>query len=340
MYKVSIVAVALAAVSATVVDAQTLKQGSRGEQVRRVQRALVLHGNRIALDGIYGPNTAAAVKAFQRSRGLPGTGRVDAVTLRALERPIQRGDQGAAVRQLQRQLNANGARISEDGKFGPNTESALEAFQRSMGLGQSGKLDSSTLSKLLGAARGNSSGTGESGGGSGTLAAGRGGAPRSRLIEQAKQYIASNPRGFKKNVLVVVDFTKRSSEKRLFIVDTRTNKVEAWKTAHGSGSDPGNTGRPTRFSNRSGSKMSSIGFYRTAETYQGKYGYSLRLDGLSGTNSRVRARAVVMHPSKYVREGGASGRSWGCFAIDSRYSRHIIDRVKGGVLLYAYGGQR
>jgi len=330
VFRTCFVAVAVATVCATGADAQSLRQGSRGDAVKRAQRALILHGHRVALDGIYGPKTAGAVKAFQRSRGLPATGRVDGATLRSLERPVQRGDRGAAVRQLQRQLNNNGAGLGVDGVFGPKTERALRAFQRSSGVSQTGRLDGRTLGKLLDAP----------GSSTGIHRAGNGGALRQSLIQQAKHYLSRNPGGFRSDVLVVVDFTKHSRNKRFFIVDLKSNRIEAWKTAHGSGSDPGNTGVPQRFSNRHGSKMSSIGFYRTAETYYGKYGYSLRIDGLSGTNSQARARAVVIHPSKYVREGGGVGRSWGCMSLDSRYSKHIIDRIKGGALIYAYGGQK
>ena len=53
--------------------------GSRGEEVRRLQRRLIDLGHqlpRFGADGIYGGETAAAVKAFQLVRGLPPTGLV------------------------------------------------------------------------------------------------------------------------------------------------------------------------------------------------------------------------------------------------------------------------
>lgn len=335
MYKTMFVAVAVATVCAGGAHAQTLRQGSSGDSVKRVQRALVLHGARIKIDGKYGPNTAAAVRAFQRNRSLPATGRVDAVTLRSLERPVQRGDRGSVVSQLQRELNSKGAGLQVDGIFGPATERALKTFQRSAGLSQSGDLDSSTLSKLLGSSGSAASGGSSSGGSSSGGALSGSHRPKASLLREARRVLSSNPSGFRRDYMAIVDFSKHSSQKRLYVIDLRSNRVEAWKVAHGSGSDPSNTGYPQRFSNRSGSKMSSLGVYRTAETYNGKYGYSLRLDGLSGSNSRVRSRAVVMHPSAYVREGGTSGRSWGCFAIDKRYSTSVIKKLKGGALIYA-----
>lgn len=136
--------------------------------------------------------------------------------------------------------------------------------------------------------------------------------------------------------LSVVDFSRHSGKERFFIVDLSTGKVEPHVVAHGSGSDPSNTGYAKRFSNTSGSNMSSLGYYLTAETYSGKHGLSLRLDGLSSTNSNVRARAVVIHGAAYVSEGRSpQGRSWGCLAVPENAKDAIIARLKGGSLIYA-----
>jgi hypothetical protein len=134
----------------------------------------------------------------------------------------------------------------------------------------------------------------------------------------------------------VIDFSRHSSKKRLFVVDMRTGRVDAHVVAHGSGSDPGHTGYAQRFSNTSGSNASSLGYYVTAETYSGNNGRSLRLDGVSDTNSRARARAVVMHGASYVEEGRSKqGRSWGCPAVSHDVRDEIIDRIRGGSVLYA-----
>jgi hypothetical protein len=81
--------------------------------------------------------------------------------------------------------------------------------------------------------------------------------------------------------------------------------------------------------------MSSLGFYLTAETYNGEHGYSLRLDGLSSTNSNARERAIVIHAADYVAPGEKIGRSWGCPAVEPRYHQQIIDELKEGALIYA-----
>ncbi|MCK5692651.1 MAG: murein L,D-transpeptidase catalytic domain family protein [Bacteroidales bacterium] len=142
------------------------------------------------------------------------------------------------------------------------------------------------------------------------------------------------------NIVTIIDFSKPSTEKRLFILDLRNQQV-LYHTfvAHGK-----NTGAnmATKFSNNKGSNQSSLGLYRTGESYQGKHGYSLRLDGLEkGFNDNARSRAVVMHSASYVSESfikkhGRLGRSWGCPAVPVEISEEIIDLIKGGSCLYIY----
>jgi hypothetical protein len=162
-----------------------------------------------------------------------------------------------------------------------------------------------------------------------------------RALNQAVAYFKKNRSDFSnQEVITIVDFTKRSNQKRMFIVDLSSGAVTARLTSHGRGSDPGNTGMANRFSNTNKSHMSSLGFYRTMGTYQGKHGYSLKLQGLSSTNSNALARAIVVHAANYVNESAPrSGRSHGCPALDPRFARKTIDTVKGGSLMYIWSGQ-
>jgi hypothetical protein len=138
--------------------------------------------------------------------------------------------------------------------------------------------------------------------------------------------------------LTIVDYTLPSDEPRLFILDRDTGKVQSYLVAHGRGSDPGFTGMATKFSNTSGSRMSSLGAYVTENTYYGKHGLSLRLDGLDATNSNAYERAIVVHGADYVSPGrSVQGRSWGCPAVEERYASKIIGEIKDGTLLYVYG---
>lgn len=134
----------------------------------------------------------------------------------------------------------------------------------------------------------------------------------------------------------VIDFQKHSGSPRFFIVNVQTGHVESHVVAHGSGSDPSYTGYARHFSNTPSSNASSVGFYVTAETYYGVHGRSLRLDGLSDTNSNVHARAIVVHGASYVDDGRAKqGRSQGCPAVSYSDIDGIIAKLKGGSVIYA-----
>ena len=157
------------------------------------------------------------------------------------------------------------------------------------------------------------------------------------LLSAALDYYHQNlARIGNKDVLTVVDFSASSKAARLFMLDMKDGRVTALHVAHGSGSDPRATGFATVFSNTASSNCSSLGFYLTAETYSGKHGYSLRLDGLSATNSNVRERAVVIHGADYVHDADVkAGRSWGCLAVSMAERTAVIDRLKGGSLIFA-----
>src|SRR4051794_16179968 len=64
--------------------AQTLAPGAHGSGVRTLQRLLARDGYTVTVDGRYGPGTRKAVRAFQRTAGLPVTGAADDATLAAL----------------------------------------------------------------------------------------------------------------------------------------------------------------------------------------------------------------------------------------------------------------
>ncbi len=145
----------------------------------------------------------------------------------------------------------------------------------------------------------------------------------------------SNPK-----TLTVIDYSRPSSQQRLWVIDLRTKELLYEElVAHGQGSGGATA---TMFSNEPETHRTSLGLFKTDNTYVGKNGYSLRLDGLDeGINDRARERAIVMHGAPYVsvafvRANGRLGRSWGCPAIRSDIAREMIDRVKGGGLVFAY----
>mgnify|MGYP000480616988 CR=1 FL=1 len=140
--------------------------------------------------------------------------------------------------------------------------------------------------------------------------------------------------------LAVIDFSLPSSEERMWIFDARTGDLLLRDlVAHGRKS--GNF-RSTAFSNVEGSNMSSIGLFRASESYYGKHGYSLRLDGLEpGVNDHARQRAIVIHGADYVSDSwvnqyGRIGRSLGCPAVDNKVIEEVVDNLKGGQLVFKY----
>lgn len=140
--------------------------------------------------------------------------------------------------------------------------------------------------------------------------------------------------------LTVIDFSKPSTEKRMWVYDLASQALLFHEhVAHGRGSG---ANMATVFSNVPESNQSSLGLFRTAEAYIGKHGLSLRLDGLErGINDRARERAIVIHGADYVnaataRAQGRLGRSLGCPAVRPEIARALIETVKDGGLLFAY----
>ncbi|WP_310392950.1 murein L,D-transpeptidase catalytic domain family protein [Hymenobacter sp.] len=143
-------------------------------------------------------------------------------------------------------------------------------------------------------------------------------------------------------VLTLIDFSRPSQQKRLWVINVEKSKVLFHTlVAHGraSGADV-----PLAFSNKGGSEMSSLGFYRTASTtYTGKHGLSLKLEGLDpGFNTNAESRAVVVHGAEYVCEDfvkahGRLGRSQGCPALPVAQTTAIVKAIQGGSVLYLHG---
>lgn len=140
--------------------------------------------------------------------------------------------------------------------------------------------------------------------------------------------------------LAVIDFSLPSSERRLWIFDLKQRRLLLKEfVAHGMKSGDN---LATRFSNVLGSHQSSIGLFRTAESYSGKHGYSLRMDGLEpGINDLARERAIVIHPADYVNPAwiatqGRIGRSQGCPAVRPEVARMVVDSLKGGQFMFSW----
>lgn len=165
--------------------------------------------------------------------------------------------------------------------------------------------------------------------------------PSKEVLELAMEGWEKLEDGLKSPILTVIDFSLPSTEKRLWVLDPAKGLILHHSVvAHGR-----NSGEllAKTFSNQAESFQSSLGFYKTAETYQGKHGYSLRLDGLEkGFNDQARNRAIVIHGADYANEEfakntGRLGRSLGCPALPPELSAKVIDLIKDGSLLFIYG---
>jgi hypothetical protein len=144
----------------------------------------------------------------------------------------------------------------------------------------------------------------------------------------------------KNNLLSILDFSLPSGKKRLFVIDITTGElIFNTYAAHGRNSG---TSVATKFSNKENSYQSSLGFYITGETYNGKHGTSLRLQGEEkGFNDNALARGIVMHSASYVDEDivarqGYIGRSQGCPALPGNIYKDVIEKIKNGSCLFLY----
>lgn len=143
-----------------------------------------------------------------------------------------------------------------------------------------------------------------------------------------------------KQLLTIIDYSKPSSERRLWVFDFKKQKVlfNTW-VAHGK-----NSGAEvaTSFSNEARSLKSSLGVFVTGDTYTGKHGYSLRVQGMEpGINDNAYRRDIVFHSAWYAtadvaKERGMLGRSWGCMAVSQDLIQPLINTIKDETLVVAY----
>jgi hypothetical protein len=157
---------------------------------------------------------------------------------------------------------------------------------------------------------------------------------RARAAFEKKRRLIEN-----QQTMVVVDFSRPSSEERFHLVDLPSGWVTSYQVAHGRGSDPEHSGLLQLFSNEPGSEASSAGAYVLRESYYGKNGRSLRLEGVDPTNSNARMRGIVIHAASYAEPEAAArmgklGRSEGCFAVAQNTFNVLLHQLSPGCLLY------
>jgi hypothetical protein len=143
-----------------------------------------------------------------------------------------------------------------------------------------------------------------------------------------------------KPYLTIIDFTLPSYKKRLWLIDLTSNKV-LYNTYVAHGKNTGDV-MAEKFSNIPQSYQSSLGFYLTGDTYYGKNGYSLYLEGLEeGINDKAHERAIVMHGAWYanesmIRKFGRLGRSYGCPSVPEKLHKELINSISHNTVLFIY----
>ncbi|WP_232843137.1 murein L,D-transpeptidase catalytic domain-containing protein [Allopontixanthobacter confluentis] len=145
---------------------------------------------------------------------------------------------------------------------------------------------------------------------------------------------------WRKDFVGIADFGLRSSEPRFHFVNVEGDAITSYRVAHGTGSDPEHDGWLNWFSNQNGSNATSAGAYMTYGWYTGRYGTSIRLEGLEPSNSNALDRAIVMHRAQYAEpehlaRWGRLGRSNGCFAMSDADFKLALLHLGGGRVLYA-----
>lgn len=161
------------------------------------------------------------------------------------------------------------------------------------------------------------------------------------FIKAFEGYSALENQGkVKNNILTIVDFSFSSTKERMWVIDM-TNKKIVLQTLVSHGMNSGKEFAKS-FSNQNESFKSSLGFFITGETYTGKHGISLKLDGQEyGLNDNARERAVVVHGADYVSKKLASrqgyiGRSQGCPAVAPEVAPTLINTIKNKSVLFIY----
>src|SRR5256714_10072183 len=159
-------------------------------------------------------------------------------------------------------------------------------------------------------------------------------------------YLNAHPTDVKKPLLYFVDYGLPSTQPRGYVFNMSTLRIVEgpFTVAHGRGSSTTQYGVPTRFSNASGSAMTSLGLYLAQGLYQftghtGGSAYNsvgLRLQGVTpGYNDNARARGVVAHGAPYVTSKQA-GRSEGCPAMEEQRAKRVLPELANGAMVYLF----
>jgi len=161
-----------------------------------------------------------------------------------------------------------------------------------------------------------------------------------QLFARAKASLDSRQYIRHRDFIGIADFSMHSHLPRFHVVHLPSGHVESHAVAHGVGSDPVHSGYLATFSNQPGSEATSNGTYVTSDTYEGKYGLSMKVKGLDWSNNNAENRAIVIHNAWYaepevIEQYGKLGRSQGCFAFSRKSQWDVMARLGDGRMIYA-----
>ena len=143
-------------------------------------------------------------------------------------------------------------------------------------------------------------------------------------LRAAEAMRACLEKGFEPHYCLLADMSLHSGVKRLAVWDCRAGKVRS----------------APRFSDTEGSLLTSSGVYRIAERYEGRYGTSFRLDGISATNANARSRAIVLHAFDCIPDfetyPHGTPESAGCPAVSRKTLRRLVPLLQSPAALYIY----
>ncbi len=148
----------------------------------------------------------------------------------------------------------------------------------------------------------------------------------------------------KDGLLVLIDYSQPSDRERFFVMDVKRGRL-LYKSLVAHGKKSGDR-FACGFSNTPGSYKSCLGFFITGQTYEGRHGQSLLLQGIEpGINDNAVKRRIVIHGADYVsrqfiKKYGRAGRSLGCPALPKGIAKPIIETIKGGSCLFIFGSDK
>lgn len=139
--------------------------------------------------------------------------------------------------------------------------------------------------------------------------------------------------GYNTEYAILVDYSRNSLRKRLYVYDFKKQRIIMSSLAgHGSGGE--STIFHPEFSNIPGSNCSSLGHYKIGKERRmyTRPCNAFELDGLDSTNSNVRKRSVLLHPS-------VGPLSHGCVTLPfHRYQKlsNLLNSQPRNIIMWVY----